>query len=83
VRVKLGGHNISDDIIRRRFDAGLRNLFTLYMPIVTSWKILDNSVPGRPLDVAERNKYNQVVVANTARYERLKTEYSNDSKERS
>lgn len=47
VRVKLGGHNIPDDIIKRRFNAGLRNLFQLYIPIVTSWKILDNSVPGR------------------------------------
>jgi predicted ABC-type ATPase len=76
VRVKLGGHSIPDDIVRRRFSAGLQNLFQLYMPIVTSWKILDNSVPGRPLDVAERNEYNQIVVTNTAWYERLKTEYA-------
>ena len=76
VRVKLGGHNIPDDIVQRRFKAGLCNLFTLYMPIVTTWKIIDNSVPGRPLDVAERNRYNQIIVTNTAWYERLKTEYA-------
>jgi predicted ABC-type ATPase len=76
VRVKLGGHNIPDDVIQRRFKAGLRNLFQLYMPIVTTWKIFDNSVPGRPLDVAEGNRYNQVTVTNTAWYEQLKMEYA-------
>ena len=79
VRVKLGGHNIPNDIIQRRFNAGLRNLFQLYMPIVTSWKILDNSIPGHPLDVAEGSGYNNIVVANKVWYERLKAEYAHDS----
>ncbi len=82
VRVKLGGHSIPDDIVQRRFRAGLRNLFQLYMPIVTSWKILDNSVPGHPLDVAEGNGYNQVVVTNPVWYERLKAENAHEHEER-
>ncbi len=76
VRVKLGGHTIPDDVIQRRFKAGLRNLFQLYMPIVTTWKIFDNSIPGRPLDVAEGNQYNQITVVNTVLYECLKAEYA-------
>ncbi len=76
VRVKLGGHNIPDEVLQRRFKAGLRNLFQLYMPIVTTWKIFDNSVPGRPLDIAEGNKYNQITVTNALRYEQLKAEYA-------
>ncbi len=76
VRVKLGGHNIPDDIVARRFRAGLRNLFQLYMPIVTSWRIYDNSIPGRPLDVAERDEYNQLAVTNPEWYEHLRMEYA-------
>lgn len=78
VRVSLGGHNIPDEIVRRRFNAGLKNLFHLYIPIVTTWKIFDNSIPGHPLDVAEGSGYNDVVVTNASYYQRLKSEYSND-----
>jgi len=42
-RVKAGGHNIPVQIIRRRFLAGLRNLETLYKPLVDEWAIYDNS----------------------------------------
>ncbi|MDR3210932.1 MAG: zeta toxin family protein [Planctomycetota bacterium] len=76
-RVKLGGHNIPVDIIQRRFNAGLRNLFQLYIPSVTSWKILDNSIPGHSLDVTGGRGYN-FVVTDKAWFERLKMEYSHD-----
>jgi predicted ABC-type ATPase len=42
-RVKHGGHAIPDATIRRRYQRGIRNLFEIYMPIVTSWKVYDNS----------------------------------------
>lgn len=42
-RVQNGGHFIPENIIRRRYDKGLKNLFSLYMPIVTSWEIYNNS----------------------------------------
>ena len=42
-RVRLGGHSIPDDIIRRRFDAGLRNFEVLYKPLVDGWVHYDNS----------------------------------------
>ena len=42
-RVAMGGHNIPTDVILRRYDAGLSNLFQLYMPVVDSWSLYDNS----------------------------------------
>ena len=33
-RVKQGGHNIPDDVVRRRYENGIRNMFNLFMPIV-------------------------------------------------
>ena len=42
-RVNLGGHNIPEDVIYRRYFKGLRNFFKLYKPIANSWEIYDNS----------------------------------------
>lgn len=51
-RVASGGHSIPEDVIRRRYDRGRRNLFDLYLPLCDEWFILDNSQPGYQL-VAE------------------------------
>lgn len=42
-RVKTGGHDIPRAVIKRRYNAGLRNFFALYQPIAHSWRIEDNS----------------------------------------
>ena len=42
-RVSEGGHNIPEDVIRRRYANGLRNLFELYTPICDYWVLYDNS----------------------------------------
>lgn len=42
-RVAKGGHNIPEPIIRRRYTAGLKNLFNLFMDQVGYWDIYDNS----------------------------------------
>ena len=52
-RVREGGHNIPNDVIVRRYFAGIRNLFDIYMPIVDSWMIVDNSVNPR-FTIAEK-----------------------------
>ena len=46
-RVQKGGHNIPKDVIRRRYVAGINNLFNLYMKEVDYWDIYDNSVSPR------------------------------------
>ena len=42
-RVAMGGHDIPMDVIYRRYEAGLSNLFQLYMPVVDNWSLYDNS----------------------------------------
>lgn len=42
-RVREGGHNIPADVIRRRYQAGIENLFKIYMPIVDSWMLIENN----------------------------------------
>lgn len=42
-RVESGGHNIPEDVIRRRYTRGIKNLLELYIPLCDSWIIYDNS----------------------------------------
>ena len=48
-RVEAGGHSIPPDVIVRRYYSGLKNLRGLYMPLVNSWMIYDNSKAIREL----------------------------------
>lgn len=41
-RVRQGGHHIPEDVIRRRFTAGLRNFEQAYQPAVDAWAKYDN-----------------------------------------
>ena len=42
-RVEQGGHDVPESVIRRRFDAGLRNFDQIYKSEVHSWVKFDNS----------------------------------------
>jgi len=42
-RVESGGHSIPEDVIRRRYERGRRNLTSLYLPLCDSWIVYDNS----------------------------------------
>lgn len=42
-RVASGGHAIPIEVIRRRYEAGLRQLFDTYIPRVEEWTLIDNS----------------------------------------
>ena len=48
-RVRTGGHNVAEEIIRRRFRNGLKNLWRLYMPLADAWSVYDNSWPSDPV----------------------------------
>ncbi|MBP7053069.1 MAG: AAA family ATPase [Phycisphaerae bacterium] len=50
-RVSQGGHSIPEEVIRRRFDAGLRNFGRLYRMLVDTWVIYENS-GSMPVPVA-------------------------------
>lgn len=42
-RVQNGGHSVPEAVVRRRYQKSLRNLFSLYVPLVDYLEILDNS----------------------------------------
>lgn len=46
-RVSNGGHDIPKDTVLRRYQAGINNLFDIYMPDVDYWLLADNSYTPR------------------------------------
>ena len=70
-RVSKGGHDIPEDIIRRRYVSGIQNLLNLYAAEVDSWSIYDNSttlrrnvaVGGKTIKTVINNEeiYNQII----------------------
>lgn len=73
-RVSEGGHNIPLDVIYRRYDNGLSNLFNLYMPVCDYWALYDNSVcPANKIANGWRNK--RVSIMEPAVYEKFKKQY--------
>ena len=42
-RVCEGGHSIPEDVIRRRYEAGLQNFSQIYKDLVDEWLHFDNS----------------------------------------
>ena len=51
-RVRLGGHDVPEATIRRRYHAAPRNFFTIYRPLTEMWRFYDNSGDGPPVLVA-------------------------------
>ena len=53
-RVREGGHNIPETVVRRRFARGLANLLDLYIPIVNTTCVFDGaSFPPIPIAVID------------------------------
>jgi predicted ABC-type ATPase len=74
-RVKMGGHNVPEETICRRYHAGLKNFFRLYRPIADTWRIYDNSQSEAPRLISS-GEYDIIEnIADAALWETLKREY--------
>jgi predicted ABC-type ATPase len=76
-RVRMGGHSVPADAIRRRYRAGVRNFLGLYEPLASTWRLYDNSgdspkliaarLIAARLDISSMNVYDEGVWASVAR----------------
>ncbi|MDD5569907.1 MAG: zeta toxin family protein [Bacteroidales bacterium] len=66
-----GGHNIPEDVIRRRYISGIKNLFKVYIPVSDYWMIINNSKTP-PIVIAEGNK-NSKIINNEKIFKKLKS----------
>ncbi len=76
-RVRCGGHSISQEVVRRRFQAGVRNFFALYQPLAMSWQVVDNSY-GIPRMVAAGSRRREHVVIDDDLWAQLMRMVNND-----
>jgi predicted ABC-type ATPase len=53
-RVVEGGHDIPEEVSRRRFFKTIQNFFNVYRPLMTGWKLLQNEPPGPRLLAVEK-----------------------------
>ena len=70
LRVASGGHNIPEDVIRRRYNRGRDNFFNLYSQLADYWIIYDNTklekkaiaekTPNQPITIYYSNIWQQI-----------------------
>jgi predicted ABC-type ATPase len=73
-RVLEGGHNIPADVIARRYQNGLKNLFEIYSEIVDNLTIFNNS-NGEPELIAEKDSKGIIKIKNIEVYTHLNSIY--------
>jgi len=77
-RVRSGGHHIPEEVIRRRYIAGLKNFFSLYMPLADTWGAYDNSIKGQSKVVAEGRRGSIDMLALPQSWEQMKETSDNE-----
>lgn len=70
-RVKEGGHNIPEEIIRRRYKKGIFNLINIFIVLCDYWLVFDNSDESFTF-VAEGNNINEPSIYNNKIWELIK-----------
>ena len=55
LRVAMGGHDVPENTVRRRFGRSLHNFHSLYMPLADRWVVFDNSVTGKATLIATQD----------------------------
>jgi len=74
-RVASGGHDVPDEVIRRRYSRGLKNFFALYRNTVDTWRFYDNSTNGGPRLIARGGSMFDLHLCDSLLWKRLETEY--------
>lgn len=81
-RVQKGGHGIPNDVIKRRYDRGLKNFFFMYKDIVNEWTFLDNS-RTEPVPIAQRSENQKLTIFNEPVWNSLERKYGREHHEKS
>jgi predicted ABC-type ATPase len=71
-RVTEGGHNIAEEVSRRRFFKTIQNFFSIYRPLMHSWKLFQNELSGPRLIAVE--KQSRLIVRDPKRIAEIQQE---------
>lgn len=78
-KVRDGGHNIPEEIIRRRYRSGIKNLLEIYLPIVDRALLFDNS-SNNPVLLAQKTRNDEIQILDKIKYYILKSIYDEANK---
>lgn len=67
-RVKAGGHDIPQEVIKRRYYMGLDYLLSYYMPLCDHWILADNTNPPFRV-IAQGNKGEEPIIKDAKTFE--------------
>jgi predicted ABC-type ATPase len=65
-RVAKGGHNIPEEVIRRRYFKGLKNLNKIFLTLCDEWVLADNS--SKELEIIARKDEKGEMILNQNKY---------------
>ena len=63
-RVAQGGHNVPENVVRRRFYRGLPNFLQIYRPLMDFWALFDNSTDSPSMIAFERSRKLKIIDRN-------------------
>jgi predicted ABC-type ATPase len=79
-RVQSGGHHIPTDTIKRRYRRGLNNFMDIYMPIVDSWVVYDNS-QKHSAKIAQDSIGKKIQISDLSKWKRILIQYQKNTKQ--
>ena len=77
-RVRMGGHDVPEQTIRRRYDRGLRNFFRLYQTLATTWAMYDNSETAGMRLIAAGQGHQVTELPEPSIWQQIHQEYGHD-----
>jgi predicted ABC-type ATPase len=65
------GHDVPEQVVRRRYAAGLRNFSKLYQPLANTWAVYDNSDSPSPTMIAQGGEDEEPSIVHADLWERF------------
>ena len=59
-RVRLGGHAVPEETVRRRYRSGLRNFVGLYQALTTTWRLIASGAGTETLAVSDADLWRRI-----------------------
>ena len=68
-RVRSGGHDVPEKVVRRRYIGGLINFWNLYQPLADAWSVYDNSASMDAVSIASGGQTRSLTILDSDSWE--------------
>lgn len=75
-RVREGGHGVPEEDVRRRYNAGLYNLFSVYRQLVHSWWLYDAS--HSPPELIATHRHGKLTLTQPEQFQQIEAQGRNE-----